>query len=76
MVTAFERFIDAVDRRAGQQVRQGYDYKAGFLESFLEGLSQTNPQVAGNLIAAAEMLNKWSDEDEARNRVREVDITM
>ena len=76
MVTAYERFIDAIDRRASSLNRDGYDYKAGFLETFLEGLSQTSPQVAGQLIAAANMLNKWSDEDEARNRVAEVDITM
>ena len=74
MVTAFERFMDAVDRRCTQPGRN--DYKAGFMESFLQGLSETNPQVAGHLIAAAEMLNKWSDEDEARSRVPEVDIKM
>ena len=75
-VTAFERFIDAVDRRGSQMSREGYDYKAGFLQSFLEGLSQNNIDIAMQLIAAADVLNKWSDEDEARNRVSEVDIAM
>ena len=75
-VTAFERFLDAVDRRGAQLNRDGYDYKAGFLETFLEGLSQTNPQIASQLVAAAQMLEKWADEEEERNRVREVDIAM
>ena len=75
-VTAFERFLDAVDRRASQLNRDGYDYKAGFFQTFLEGLSDSSPQVASQLVAAARMLEKWADEDEVRNRASEVDIAM
>ncbi len=75
-VTAFERFLDAVDRRGSQLHSENYNYKAGFLQTFLEGLSQTNPQIASQLVAAAQMLEKWADEEEERNRVREVDIAM
>lgn len=75
-VKTFERFVDAVDRRAAQINYEGYDYKAGFFESFLEALSQTYPQVDGAMVAAAQMLEKWADEEEQRNRVAEVDVTM
>jgi len=76
MVTAFERFKDAVDRRADQINYEGYDYKAGFFESFLEALSETYPQVEGAMYSAAQMLEKWADEEEARQRPAEVDIAM
>lgn len=75
-VSSYERFIDAVDRRASQLNREGYDYKAGFLESFLEGLAQTYPNVDGSLIAAARMLEEWADNEEASKRPAEVDIAM
>lgn len=66
MVTAFERFQDALDRRASQLKRDGYEYKAGFYESFLEGLAANDPKIAGQLIAAAQMLEKWANAEENR----------
>jgi hypothetical protein len=68
-VPVFERFQDAVDRRSGQVTHTGFDYKAGFYESFLKGLVETNPSIAAQVMSATKLLEEWAADQEIRDRL-------
>jgi hypothetical protein len=68
-VSVFERFQDAVNRRSSQITHTGFDYQAGFYESFLKGLIETHPAVAAQAKTVTKMLEDWSAEQEVRDRL-------
>ena len=68
MVTVWERFEDALSRRAEQTSSLGMDYKVGFYENFLKGLVERDPKIAAEFHVATKLIEQWADEHEARNR--------
>ena len=68
MVTVWERFEDALSRRASQCAKDGIDYKAGFYENFIKGLVERDPKIAAEFTVVTKMLEQWADEHEARYR--------
>lgn len=68
MVTIWERFEDAISRRAGQCAGDGIDYKAGFYENFIKGLIERDPKIAAEFTVVTRLLEEWGDDHEARHR--------
>ena len=67
MVTVWERFEDAISRRSSQ-CTEGFNYKSGFYEGFLQHLCERDPKIAAEFTVVTKMLEQWADEHEARHR--------
>ena len=68
MVTIWERFEDALSRRASQCAPDGIDYKAGFYENFLKGLVERDPKIAAEFHVATKLIEGWADDHEEIGR--------